>query len=89
MLFLIYENKNYKLKLRDCNYKHYKYTKNLVCGTSDTRQCSSTGVSTAIRLWKPINLKTLEDGDDTFSETAVRTNATQYEVPEDILLISL
>jgi hypothetical protein len=40
-------------------------------------------VSTA-QLWKSINLRTPEDGDDTFSEMLVRTSATQYKVPEGI-----
>jgi hypothetical protein len=44
----------------------------------------SNSVSTAIQLWKPINLRNPEDGDDTFSETSVQTSATRYNIPEDI-----
>jgi hypothetical protein len=39
---------------------------------------------TYLQLWKPINLRTPEDGGNTFSETSVRNSATRYEVPEDI-----
>jgi hypothetical protein len=39
--------------------------------------------STAIELWRPINLRTPEDGNSTFSETSVRNSATWYKVPED------
>jgi hypothetical protein len=45
----------------------------------------SKNVSTAIQLWKSINLRTPEGGEDTFSETAVRTFGTRYKFPEDIL----
>jgi hypothetical protein len=44
----------------------------------------SDGVSTVIQLWQPINIITLEDGDDTFPETLVRTRATRYTVLEGI-----
>jgi hypothetical protein len=44
----------------------------------------SNSASTVIQLWKPINLKTSEDGDDTFSEMLGQTSATQYKVPEGI-----
>jgi hypothetical protein len=40
--------------------------------------------STVSQLWKIISLRNPEDGDDTFSETAVRTGATRYKVPEGI-----
>jgi hypothetical protein len=42
-------------------------------------------VSTVTQLWKPINLSTPEDGDDTFSETSVLITATRYKVPGGIL----
>jgi hypothetical protein len=41
-------------------------------------------VSTIIQLWKYINLRNPEDGDDTFSETLGHASATRYKVPEDI-----
>jgi hypothetical protein len=40
--------------------------------------------STVTRVWNPIALRNLEDGDDTFSKTSVQTGATQYKVPEGI-----
>jgi hypothetical protein len=39
-------------------------------------------VPTVMHLWKPIILRNPEDGDDTFSETSVRTSAACYKVPE-------
>jgi hypothetical protein len=44
----------------------------------------SNGVSTIIQLWKPINLRTPEDGDDMFSETSVQNSATCNKVPEEL-----
>jgi hypothetical protein len=35
-------------------------------------------------LWKPIDLRTTEDGDSSFSETSVRNIAARYKVSEDI-----
>jgi hypothetical protein len=43
----------------------------------------SNGVSMIIQLWKPINLRNPEDGDDTFPETSVQASVTWYKVPED------
>jgi hypothetical protein len=37
-----------------------------------------------IQLWKPINLRNPEEGNDTFSETSVRVSATWYKITEDI-----
>jgi hypothetical protein len=45
----------------------------------------SNSVSTVIQLRKPINLRTPEDGDDTFSETSVQNSATRYKVPEALI----
>jgi hypothetical protein len=42
-------------------------------------------VSTVIQLWEPINLRTPEDVDNTFSETSVLNSATRYQVPESVL----
>jgi hypothetical protein len=42
----------------------------------------SNSVSAVIQMWKAINLRNSEDGDDTFSETSVQTSATRYKVPE-------
>jgi hypothetical protein len=44
----------------------------------------SNSVSMVIQLWKHINLRTPEDGDDTFSEMSVGTSAIWYKVPEGI-----
>jgi hypothetical protein len=45
----------------------------------------SNSVSTVTQLWKRVNIRTPEAGDDTFSETLVRNNATvRYKGPEDI-----
>jgi hypothetical protein len=44
----------------------------------------SNSVSTVIQLCKLINLSTPEDEHSKFSETSVRTSATQYKVSEDI-----
>jgi hypothetical protein len=44
----------------------------------------SNSVSMVIQLLKPINLRTPENGDDTFSETLDQTSATRYKVPEGI-----
>jgi hypothetical protein len=40
--------------------------------------------ATVTQLWKPINLRNPEDGDDTFSETSVQASATRYQAQEDI-----
>jgi hypothetical protein len=40
--------------------------------------------SVVTQLWNPITLRDPADGDDTFSETSVRTTATRYKVPEGI-----
>jgi hypothetical protein len=39
--------------------------------------------SVVIQLCKPINLRTPEDGENTFSEMLVPTSAAQYIVAED------
>jgi hypothetical protein len=44
----------------------------------------SNSVSTVIQLWKPINLRNPEDGDDTFYETSVRSSPIWYKDPEGI-----
>jgi hypothetical protein len=36
------------------------------------------------QLWSPVTLRNHKDGDDTFSETSVRTRATRYTYPEGI-----
>jgi hypothetical protein len=46
----------------------------------------SNNVSTVIQLQKPINPRTPEDGDNTFSETLVQTNATRYKVQKTSLI---
>jgi hypothetical protein len=47
----------------------------------------SGSVSTVAQLCKPINVRTPEDGHDTFSETSVRNSATRYKVSEDFFNI--
>jgi hypothetical protein len=44
----------------------------------------SNCVSAVIQLWKTVNLRNSEDGDNTFSETSFRTSSTGYKVPESI-----
>jgi hypothetical protein len=44
----------------------------------------SNFVYTVIQLWKPIDLRTPEDGDSSFLKTSVANSATRYKVPEDI-----
>jgi hypothetical protein len=39
----------------------------------------------ATLLWCPVTLRNPENGEDAFSETSVRTRATRYKVPEDII----
>jgi hypothetical protein len=41
-------------------------------------------VSTVIKLWKHINIRTPEKGDSALSETSASNNATRYNAPEDI-----
>jgi hypothetical protein len=43
-----------------------------------------TSVPMVIQLWKPINVRTPEDGDSTFSKMSVQNSATRYKAPEDI-----
>jgi hypothetical protein len=40
--------------------------------------------SSVTQMWNPINLRDLENGDDKFSETPLRTRATWHKVPEGI-----
>jgi hypothetical protein len=44
----------------------------------------SNGICTVIQLWKPINVKNPEDGDDTCSETSDRTSAKRHKVPDGV-----
>jgi hypothetical protein len=39
---------------------------------------------TVTQMWNTVTLRGPDDGDDTFSETSVRTRATRYKVPEGI-----
>jgi hypothetical protein len=43
----------------------------------------SNSVSAAIQMWKPINFRNPDDGDDTISETSARVSTTRYNVLED------
>jgi hypothetical protein len=44
----------------------------------------SNSYSTVTQLWNRITLRNPEDGDDTLSETYIRTRATRDKVPEGI-----
>jgi hypothetical protein len=48
----------------------------------------SNSVSMVLQLCKPVNLKNFEGEEGTFSETSVRTRATWYKAPDDILSIT-
>jgi hypothetical protein len=44
----------------------------------------SKSVSTAIQLWKSINIRSPLDGEHTFSETSIQTSFTRHEELEGI-----
>jgi hypothetical protein len=57
-------------------WKHPRRQSSLTINSIPLWKSWINSVSTVIQLWKYIDLKTPEDGDDTFSKTSVRTSAT-------------